>query len=181
MKRPASWAGCWAAAFSDVLGDEAGEGLSALKAIAPVITALPGAVMGSAAAVRMEKLILLCAAKAGISGRTTGITAHFLAILIKRNLFTHLESVISEIEKLEDAKKGILNVYAESAFPLEADIQKSMIEGIKQKTGARELRFETRQNPELLGGYRLRIGNEVIDASVRSQLAQMAAALAGRK
>lgn len=32
---------------------------------------------------------------------------------------------------------------------------------------------------ELIGGYRLRIGDEIIDASIRSQLQKMEACLAG--
>jgi F-type H+-transporting ATPase subunit delta len=51
-------------------------------------------------------------------------------------------------------------------------------EAIKKRTGALRIKLETQVNPELIGGYRLRIGDEIIDASVRSQLRRLESCLA---
>jgi F0F1-type ATP synthase delta subunit len=48
---------------------------------------------------------------------------------------------------------------------------------IREKTGAANVKMKTSVRPELLGGYRLRIGGFYIDASLKGQLAKMKADL----
>jgi F-type H+-transporting ATPase subunit delta len=77
------------------------------------------------------------------------------------------------IEQRIDAKNGVLTVYAESAQPLEDDLQEKITARLLQRTGAREVRLVSKLVPELLGGYRLRIGTELVDTSLKGQLQRM--------
>ena len=89
-------------------------------------------------------------------------------------------SVLPEIRDLFEIKKnnheGVKEADIASAFP----IDDKTLETLKRDL---ETRFKARVNvtvrivPELIGGVRIAIGDQVIDASVRGKLANMAAAL----
>ena len=89
-------------------------------------------------------------------------------------------SVLPEIRELFDEKKnsheGVLEADIASAFPLDdASLAK-----LKTELEARfkaKVTVAVRIDPELIGGVRIAVGDEVIDASVRAKLANMAAAL----
>jgi F-type H+-transporting ATPase subunit delta len=169
----------WAAAFINVTGDQAAEGFTAIGILSAWIKKLPGAVFGSHAAKCLERFIAEGAKKAG-GGEAEILTqcSRFVCLLVKRDLFTHIDPVLKEIEKILNEQRGILPVIAESALPLDGELEALITGELKKRKGAGEVRLEKRINPSLIGGLRLRIGDEVIDASLRSQLQQMAGELA---
>jgi F-type H+-transporting ATPase subunit delta len=169
----------WAAAFINVMGDKAAEGLTVLALLSAWIQELPGAVFGSHAAKRLEELIAGGAERIG-AGKTgtLEICSRFVCLLVRRNLFTHIDPVLREIEKLLNEQRSILPVVVESALPLDGETEALIIEGLKKRKGAAEVRLEKRINPALIGGFRLKLGDEVIDGSLRGQLRRMADELA---
>jgi F-type H+-transporting ATPase subunit delta len=169
----------WAAAFVNATGGKAGEGFAVLGILSAWIKELPGAVFGSRAAKRMEKFIGKEAEKIGPEeADLLKKCSRFVCLLVKRDLFKHIEAVLREIEKILNGQRGILPVIAESALPLDEETEAMITEGLKKRRGAAELRLEKRINPALIGGIRLKIGDEVIDASLRGQLRRMADELA---
>jgi F-type H+-transporting ATPase subunit delta len=60
----------------------------------------------------------------------------------------------------------------ESATPLNRSLGDRIIENLKARYGD-DLATEFRTNPELLGGLRIKIGNDVWDGSVKSRLIQL--------
>jgi F-type H+-transporting ATPase subunit delta len=174
----ASWR--WAKAYTDSLGGNTKEGLEVLKILEGCIKNIKGEVFGSFQAEKLEALILSAGGEAGIPKTDTALTvsARLAALLIKKNYFYHIGSIIAEVEKILDRENGVLCVKAESAFPLEKEVEEKIAGAVKKRLGAQEVRLEKKVNPALIGGYRLHIGGEVIDASVRLQLKNMAAALA---
>jgi F-type H+-transporting ATPase subunit delta len=169
----------WAAAFINSMGDQAGEGFIVLGILSAWIKELPGAVFGSRDAKRLERLIMEGVEKTGAGkAEIPGKCSRFVCLLIKKDLFRHIDPVLREIEKILNEQKGILPVIAESAQPLDEELEALIAGDLKKRKGATEVRLEKRINPALVGGLRLRIGDEVIDASLRGQLQRMAAELA---
>jgi F-type H+-transporting ATPase subunit delta len=170
----------WALAFAGGLPGkgELDEALELLGVLVPIIKKIPGRLAGTGAAKRLDALIREGAAGTGVDERPASFCGRFLALLIGKGLFSRIDAVMGEIQNIAASARGVLPVYAESAFPMEEEEKRDFIEGIKKGTGAAEIRLEVRVNPELLGGYRLRIGSGAIDASIRGQLQKMAAALA---
>jgi F-type H+-transporting ATPase subunit delta len=71
---------------------------------------------------------------------------------------------------LLDKKRGVLRATVECVSPIEDDFKIKIVEAIKKQTGAATVELKEQLNLSLIGGYRLRMGDEVIDASIRSQL-----------
>ena len=176
----------WVAAFINSLaaqGGEAEDGLRALEALTPWVKSLPGAVFGSSAAEKLETLVRAAigrtATSAGVSGTSPSleVALRFLVLLVKKNELSHVDVIIDEIRKYLDRKNGIVKATIEYALPPEGD-ELRITEAIKKWTGAARVDVTAQVRAELIGGYRLRIGDEVIDASVRSRLREMEACLA---
>jgi F-type H+-transporting ATPase subunit delta len=167
----------WAEAFIRVRGDPS-ESLALLRALLPCIQRIPGHVSGNTAALHLERA--LRRALQG-SGETLGddvYACRLLVLLVKHGYFAHIGDVIDEIEHAWERQNGVLAALVESAFPLDRQAEPEFLESLKdalrRKTGAKEIKLINKVNPELLGGYRLRIGSELLDLSVQGQLRQMA-------
>jgi F-type H+-transporting ATPase subunit delta len=163
----------WADAFMAACGDHAGEGLDVLKAIVPSISRLPGQIAGSGDARRLEKLLRTALGSPAPSDTAAEYTIRFVTLLVRKGYFTHLFAALRVLEQRIDAKNGVCRVHAESAQPLDEDLQEKIKTALIKRTGAREIRLVSQVVPELLGGYRLRIGAELIDTSLKGQLQRM--------
>jgi F-type H+-transporting ATPase subunit delta len=51
------------------------------------------------------------------------------------------------------------------------------LSSLKKRFGGKELRPTIQVDPALIGGVRIQVGDEVMDSSVKAQLAQMQASL----
>lgn len=147
-----------------------GEGLDLLRAVSPLVSAIPGSVSGTFAAAQLERMIRKALPAATAKQE---IVVRFILLLIKKNLFRYIDAVIKEIEAKLDHLRGILPVTLESAAAPDKDFQESLKKQLMEKTSARGIKLDTRIVPDLLGGCRLRIGGDIIDASLRSQLQRM--------
>jgi F-type H+-transporting ATPase subunit delta len=173
--------GHWAAAFIGSLEDEgmdADQGLLALKALASWVTALPGAVFGSSAAEKLERLARNGIAKTGDSSGETETALRLVLLLVKKGLTQYIGRITTEAGKLLNKKRGIFLVSLEYAFPPGEDFENRLKAAIRKRMGASRIELKGILNPELIGGFRLRMGDEIIDSSVRSQLRKMPADLA---
>lgn len=173
----------WAAAFAGAAGEDLEAGLASLKALLPCIQNIPGVISGNVSANQLERMIRKSMEQTGVSGRGTEYACRLIVLLVKKRQFSRHSSaaLLQEIEKMRDRKNGVLIVKVDSAFPLDEEFQKTLQETIKQgagrKLGAKEITLIPRIVPELLGGYRLYIGSESVDASLCFLLQKMAAHL----
>jgi F-type H+-transporting ATPase subunit delta len=168
----------WAAAFVNSLEREGGDfesGINTLKILADFAASLQGMVFGKAAAMALEPLVRDAMAKAGLTQETT---VRFFLLMVRKNAIRHADSIIGEIRKILDKRNSAIKVSAEYAFEPEKDLLSEINATIKKMTGAASVELTGQINKELIGGYRLRIGDEIIDASVRRQLQKMEACLA---
>jgi F-type H+-transporting ATPase subunit delta len=104
------------------------------------------------------------------------ITRNLVAILIDNHrevLIGHVAELFDELKREHDR---VLNARITSAQPLD-DSQRAEIVAALEKRYGKKVEAEMDVDPELLGGARVQIGDQVIHASVRDALAQMAASL----
>ena len=167
----------WAAAFVNMTG-AAPEALACLKALVPPVRAIPGALFGYSVSRRLGKLLLESADIAGFSGASINYAIRFITLLVEKNQFRHIDSIMVKIEELFDRHNGVLAVIAESASEPDSAFKEELERQIKDISGAAKVTVKTRLVPELLGGYRLRFGGFYVDASLKGQAERMKADLA---
>jgi len=114
----------------------------------------------------------------GICGERVADAARNLLILLVRNdRLSALPYIVERYEQLRQAHQSTVEASVESAFPLNDGQLEILVRQLEKRTGQR-VKAALRVAPELIGGVRVQIGDEVWDASVRGQIDSMAAALA---
>lgn len=101
---------------------------------------------------------------------------NFVRILVENERLIVLPEIRDLFVVLKNEHEGVKEANIASAFP----IDDATLANLKADLEARfkvKLNVKVRLDPELIGGVRIAIGDEVIDASVRGKLASMAAAL----
>jgi F-type H+-transporting ATPase subunit delta len=102
--------------------------------------------------------------------------ARFLKLLIENKRLAALPEVAVQFRQLKNTSEGAADCLVESAFALTEAQVSELVATLSSKFGAR-LIPTVRTNPELIGGVRVVVGDQVLDSSVRAQLNQMQAAL----
>jgi F-type H+-transporting ATPase subunit delta len=87
-----------------------------------------------------------------------------------------LPEIAAQFQALVNAKSGVSDAMIESAYPIDASTLPGVVTALEQRFG-RKLKAQVVVKPELIGGIRVVVGDEVLDTSVRARLEQMKAAL----
>ena len=101
---------------------------------------------------------------------------NFVRVLAENERLAVLPEIAEQFESLRNAHEGVVDAQVSSAFPL-SEAQLAELTGTLQSKYGRQVKVGVSIDPDLIGGVSIRIGDEVIDASVRGKLAQMAGAL----
>ena len=97
-------------------------------------------------------------------------TRNFVMVLVDRRRILFLEGICKQFQTL--LRELNQTVLAEVVSTIELnDAQKQVVrEKVIAMTGAHQVELETRIDPELIGGVMIKVGSQVIDASLRGQL-----------
>jgi len=120
------------------------------------------------------QLIQLCL---DVTGETLSADQqNFVRVLVDNERLGVLPEISELFEVLKHGHEGIKDAEITSAFALDDESLKTLVADIERKFGSR-IQTTVKVDPELIGGVRIAVGDEVIDASVRGKLAAMATAL----
>jgi ATP synthase F1 delta subunit len=97
---------------------------------------------------------------------------NFLEALIERHRMPELSRIREGFDRLWDAEMKVLPVEVTTAVPLDEATLSSIGESIGRETGNR-VQLTSVVDPDVVGGMVLRVGNLVMDASIRSSLNQL--------
>jgi F-type H+-transporting ATPase subunit delta len=97
---------------------------------------------------------------------------NFLEALIERHRMPAIFRIRTEFNALWDAARKLLPVQITSAIALGEDEVKSLGERIGQQVD-RQVQVSADVDPDILGGVVLRVGNVILDASIRNRLEQL--------
>jgi F-type H+-transporting ATPase subunit delta len=97
---------------------------------------------------------------------------NFLETLVERHRMPVVFRIRTEYERMWDKQNKRLPVEVTSAIELDAATITSIGERIGEQTGDK-IELTTTVDPEILGGIVLRVGNFILDASIRNRLNQL--------
>jgi F-type H+-transporting ATPase subunit delta len=101
---------------------------------------------------------------------------NLVRVLAENRRLELLPQIAEQYEMLKNEREGIVEAEVVSAFPMESGQLSQLVARLEQRTGKR-VRPQVSVDPDLIAGVRVVIGDKVIDASVRAQLAALEAAL----
>lgn len=101
---------------------------------------------------------------------------NFITVLVENHRFSVLPEIRDLFVALKDRHEAVCEAHITSAFALDDATLAKLVADLEQKFGGK-VRTQVGVDPELIGGVRIAVGDQVIDASVRGKLAAMATAL----
>ena len=113
--------------------------------------------------------------KDGLGGLVEGAdetVLNFLEALLERHRMPVIFRIRDEYGRLWDAENRLLPVEVTSAVDLDDATVKSIGERIGEQTGQR-VELTSKVDPSILGGIVLRVGNSILDASIKHRLDQL--------
>ena len=102
---------------------------------------------------------------------------HLAELLLENGRLDQVDAVVDEFEQLVDEAEGRVRAVAITAVELGADERRSLERELADRFGGK-VRLETEVDPEILGGLVVRVGDHLVDASVRTRLQQLRRRLA---
>ena len=103
-------------------------------------------------------------------------TKNLLKTVLDNDRLTVLPEIAAQFRALVNARSGVSDATVYSAFAIES-AQLADVVATLEKRFARKLNASVVVEPELIGGIRVVVGDEVLDTSVKARLEQMKAAL----
>lgn len=107
----------------------------------------------------------------------TAPVQNFLRTVLDNGRLEALPEIAAQLRALVNAESGVSDAVVYSAFPIEgAQLAEVMV--TLEKRFSRKLNASVVVQPELIGGIRVVVADEVLDTSVKARLEQMKVALA---
>jgi F-type H+-transporting ATPase subunit delta len=100
------------------------------------------------------------------------ILLNFLSVLIENHRMPVIFRIRQEYERLWEEENKTLPVEITSAIALDQATTESLGRTIGERAG-RQVTLASRVDPDILGGIIIRVGNSILDASIRNRLEQL--------
>ena len=101
---------------------------------------------------------------------------NFLSALVENGRLSVLPEIALQFHALVDAQSGVRKAVVHSPFPIEGSALDELTKVFEKRFGYK-LNVQVAIEPELIGGVRVVVGDEVLDTSVKARLEQMKVAL----
>jgi F-type H+-transporting ATPase subunit delta len=148
---------------------------NAVDQIGEDVAAILGLLKGNADFLNaMENPLLSADVKKGVLNslrdQAHPLTLNFLLVLVDRGRIAFIENICQQFQTLLRQLRNTVLAEVTSAVELSDEQRESIRNQVLAMTGAAQVDFETRIDPDLIGGVIIKVGSQVIDASLRSQL-----------
>ncbi|WP_372826065.1 F0F1 ATP synthase subunit delta [Polaromonas sp.] len=112
----------------------------------------------------------------GVAKNMPEAAKNFLRAVIDNGRLSVLPEIASQFRVLKNTQAGSSDATVYSAFALEGAALADLATTLEKRFG-RKLNLKVELEPELIGGVRVVVGDEVLDTSVKARLEQMKVAL----
>lgn len=101
---------------------------------------------------------------------------NFLRTVIENGRLTAMPEIAVQFRTLKNAQSGSSDAVVYSAFEIDVAALAAVAETL-EKRFSKKLNVSVQLQPELIGGIRVVVGDEVLDTSIKARLEQMKVAL----
>lgn len=105
-------------------------------------------------------------------GRASDTLVNFLVVLCRHNRLDCLREVAAAVTRQVHELQGRVRVQVRTAEPIDDTLRNDVLTALGKALG-KEIVLETAVDPDLLGGMVVRVGDQVVDGSVRHRLERM--------
>jgi F-type H+-transporting ATPase subunit delta len=112
--------------------------------------------------------------------RATPLLRNFLTILAERDRLDEVRGIVDALREMINRERGIVPAEVTTAVPLDPELERVVQERLAAHLQRRpdQITVHSRVDPSIIGGVVARVGDQVIDDSVRGRLERLRRALA---
>lgn len=107
-----------------------------------------------------------------LRGRVDELTVQLVLLMLRKGRTQHLPLVREPFRKLLEAKLGQERARVVSAVPLDAATLERIRTGLERVTG-KKIQVIAEVDPSILGGVVVTVGGQILDSSLRTELASL--------
>ena len=107
------------------------------------------------------------------------ILSNFVSLLGKNNNLNKETEIIEIFENIWNNENGELKAELTSARELNKESRETVINYLKEKSGAKTIILDEKTDKKILGGFILKYNNRIINGSLSSSLEELAGQLEG--
>lgn len=111
-----------------------------------------------------------------LEGKLSEPIRNFVRLVAESRRVSAFPEISAQFDRLKTDREGVQDVEIVSAFPLETAQQADLAARLEQHTG-KKVNVHVTLDPQLISGVKIVMGDKVIDASARAQLAALEGAL----
>lgn len=115
-------------------------------------------------------LAIYSAAKEAKGKKLEDMLKQSVTMIADLGLLSESERIVSKVQSLHDAEHQITRAKIFSPRALEKKVKEELVNFLKNRYQSREVVVEEIIQPEIMGGLRIEVGDEVIDASLKRKV-----------
>jgi F-type H+-transporting ATPase subunit delta len=104
------------------------------------------------------------------NGHISELTALFNRLLVKKGRESNLPEIAQAFIEQYNKHKQIFSVKLTTASPVSDEVKQEIMDKVKSQSDMKTIELTTEVNEELIGGFVLQIGDQLVDASVAYDL-----------
>ena len=109
------------------------------------------------------------------------LVRNFMHILVERDRLAEVPGIAEALRELINVQRGVVTADVTTAVPLDAELEQVVAQRLAAHLGrdATKVTIRSRLDPSIIGGVVARVGDQVIDDSVRGRIERLRRTLAG--
>lgn len=108
------------------------------------------------------------------------VMGNFLTLLVHKKRTMILPEIAEEFQVMVDSEKNISHGHVVSAIELSDELQENVQATLEKLTG-KKVKLTTSVDPSIIGGIIAKVGDLVLDGSIKTQLAGLKDSIKGRE
>lgn len=109
-----------------------------------------------------------------LGGKVSELTSLFITLLINKGRESNLPEIITAFIDQYKQHKNIHQVKLTTAAPINDAVRTAIINQVKKAGGIENIELEEKVDDKIIGGFVLKIGDKLVDASIAYDLKEIA-------
>lgn len=104
------------------------------------------------------------------NGKVNALTTAFNKLLVTKGREEALPEIIYAFIEQYKTKKEIYTITLTTATPVSEELKQAIVSKVQQQTAMKNIDLRTEVNEDLIGGFKLELGDSLVDASIAYDL-----------